>query len=196
MTKHARTRIRRRLVGALALALTFAAGAPGHARDVLMPGTKSLRHTHALVGLDAFPDHVFYFAPVHLDGCRSIREGVPFSWYKLHPTYVYAVPMGVKMPSEPTKEWFETVAASAALQQESAVDEDHPAEGRETVYRVTGVTATTVELELVRDEYLDGEGVSLAGDLPTGGNRTLLVGVSVLALCALGAIVVRRRVRA
>ena len=140
-------------------------------RDLIIPGTKGLGHTHSFVGMEAFPEHQFLIVPDVNSPWQNIAESGAYSWYKLASVRVYATPHDFVLPTKRSQD--RTLLAgfpksSIELNVESSVPVASPADTRRTIYRIASVAGGLVELELLSDDYFDASGARLSDTEASG----------------------------
>jgi len=159
--------------------------------DVLMPGTRSVRHELVVESSPALQGVTLVATPLH--GFRAgdpIVPGQPFPFSTKYGTRLYAFAPGVAIPQD--REALEASALASTdlpVIEETAVPLVSPVTRVLTRLRVTAILERRIELEILGEERLDASGRPAASLL-----RLTLLG-AIAAAGLLGVLLLRRRRR-
>ncbi|GEM_PF-6643895 len=186
----------------LAPILLLAAACGPACADLIMPGSKGVKHEILVEGSEAYPDLVFVAYPVSFqaDGTwQEIRPGTPLTVYKQLRPAIYAL-RGVRPPKDRAEAdaFFKDPTlprSEVTMSVISTIDMHDPTARIRTVYRITGLEGTRIQVVQGADERFDADGDPLsetkAATLTVARKGGTLAGV--VGLGVLGIVLLRRR---
>lgn len=141
---------------ALAALVAFAASA---ASDVLLPGTRPVRHELVLEPSPHFAEHDFVAAPVRgFGGITRIEPGVPFTFSSKYGTRLFAIepgaecPEGYESPEGPAVARIARAVGAIPLAQVASVPVTSTLESITTRLRIASIADGRIELAVVDTE--------------------------------------------
>ncbi len=142
----------------LAFMASIALAAPA-AADVLLPGTRPVRHELVLEPSPHFAEHDFVAAPVRgFGGFTRIEPGVPFTFSSKYGTRLYAIepgaecPEGYDPPHGPALARIARASGPIPLAQVASVPLSSTLESLTTRLRIRSIADGVLELEVVDTE--------------------------------------------
>jgi len=144
--------------------LAFLLAPLGHA-DLLTVGTKSVRHTFEVRGLDRAPQGMRFFAyPTSFTGLTEVEDGRKFSFYKLCTPHIYATEGDLPViPDEGMIPDLESISpglpvSALGLSRVSSLPEWSETARIHTVLEFQGIEDGLVLLTLASETHYDAEG--------------------------------------
>jgi hypothetical protein len=136
----------------------------GHA-DLLMAGTKGIRHTFEVRGLDRAPEGMRFFAfPTSFTGLTELEDGRAFSFYKLCTPHIYATEGDLPVIPENAGMFdLESIApglpvSAMGLSRVSSLPEWSATDRIHTVCEFQGIEDGLVLLVLASETHYDAKG--------------------------------------
>lgn len=139
--------------------VAFAAPAAPVSADVLMEGTRPVRHELVLEPSPHFEQHDFVAAPVRgFGGLTRIQPGVPFTFSSKYGTRIFAVepgaecPEGYDVPEGPEVARIARASGAIPLAQVASVPVGSTLESLTTRLRIASIADGVLELVVVETE--------------------------------------------